>query len=99
MAGPGLSRCAAATEAAIRRPSAVYSTPTTKTPDNKDKEPGVPPHCTPFPDDGWVQVTRGEAVVGLFAYRGGGDVLFVANHNAFAPQRMVVQGTCLALSF
>ena len=75
----------------LGRPTAVYSTPTTKTPDNKDKEPGVPPHCTPFPDDGWVQVTRGEAVVGLFAYRGGADALFVANHNAFAPQRMVVQ--------
>jgi len=75
----------------IGRPTAVYSTPTTKTADDKDKEAGVPPHCTPFPGDCWLQVTRGEAVVGLFAYLGGEDALFVANHNAFAPQRMALQ--------
>lgn len=74
----------------IGRPEAVYSTPTTKWHDNKDKETDVPFRLTPVPDDYWLQVRAGEAVVGIFKYPGGEDAVYVANHNAFAPQQMAL---------
>jgi len=74
----------------IGRPTAVYSTPTVKSHENKDKEKNVPHGLKPFPKDCWFQVKNGEAVVGLFKYPGGEDAIYVANHNAFAPQEMVV---------
>ncbi|MFW6161815.1 MAG: hypothetical protein ACODAJ_03545 [Planctomycetota bacterium] len=74
----------------IGRPLAVYSTPTSRTPDNRDKEPGIPQHLTPFPADHWLQVKQGEAVVGFFRHADGSDTVYVANHNAFAWQGMVL---------
>jgi len=50
----------------------------------------VPWRLTPFPEDHWLQVVGGEAVCGFFKYPGGEDAIYVANHNAFAPQEMVV---------
>ena len=38
-----------------------------------------------------MQVTSGEALVGLFKYNDGTDALFVANQNAFMPQKMTLQ--------
>lgn len=75
----------------IGRPEAVYSTPTAKWHDNKDKEKDVPFRLTPFPEDFWFQVPAGEAVVGFFKYPGGDDAIYVANHNAYAAQNMVVK--------
>jgi len=81
----------------IGMPKAVYSTPTTKWHDNKDKETDVPFRLPPFPEDFWFRVRSGEAVVGFFKYPGGEDAIYVANHNAFAPQNMAIalhgQGT------
>ena len=77
--------------AAIDKPQAVYSTPTTRTMDDKEKQSDVPRPLTPFPDDCWVKVVCGEAIVGLFKYDEGYDALYVANHNAFRPQSMTIQ--------
>lgn len=73
----------------IGHPSAYYSTPVTRTHANKPVDPAaVPRSCAGFPVDCWVQVTSGEALVGLFQYPDGTDALFVANQNAFVPQKM-----------
>lgn len=77
--------------AKIGRPVAVYSTPTARTPDNKDKKPGVDKPLKAFPTDHWLQVKQGEAVVGFFAHQDGGDAVYFANHNAFAWQGVVVE--------
>jgi len=51
----------------IGRPAAYYSTPVTKTHDNKPvATPAVPRWFKGCPADGWVRVTSGEAMVGLF---------------------------------
>lgn len=83
--------------AKIGRPTDVFSTPTTKTHDNKDrdeadrkKEP-VPWGLPAIPNDFWFQVKEGEAVAGFFRYENGDDAVFIANHNAFAKQDMVIQ--------
>jgi hypothetical protein len=72
-------------------PMAVYSTPITKT--AKDRPTGsdtpvVPPEFTPVPEDHWVSVTRGEAIMGVFQDDQGRDVLLLANHNCYQPQSM-----------
>jgi len=74
----------------IGMPKAVYSTPTTKTHENKDKEKDVPWRLPAFPEDHWMQVRSGEAVCGFFAYPDGSEAVYVANHNAFAAQSMAV---------
>ena len=74
----------------IGRPVAVYSTPTTKSESNKPKPPGQPWRLPAFPPDHWLQVKQGQAVLGFFKYPGGDDAIYVANHNAFAPQPMVL---------
>lgn len=77
----------------IGRPLEVYSTPTAKAPDNKDnkdKEKGIPAGV-PFPEDFWMQVRSGEALVGHFRYDDGRDALYVANHNAVVGEKMVVE--------
>lgn len=43
-----------------------------------------------FPKNHWLQVRRGEAILGFFRYGNGDDAVHVANHNAFAPQEMVL---------
>ena len=70
---------------------AVYSTPTTKTPANQDKEKGVPASLEGIPDHFRIQVRSGEAILGIFKYENGGDAVFIANHNAFLGQRMIIQ--------
>ena len=75
----------------IGKPLAVYSTPTSRTPDNRDKPPGVPRPLQPFPEDHWLAVKQGEAVAGFFEHPDGSDAVYFANHNAFAWQGMVVE--------
>ncbi len=72
----------------IGRPDEVFSTPTTKWHDGKDKPADLPFQLKGFPKDFWFQVRGGEAVIGFFKYPDGADAVFVANHNAYAPQKM-----------
>jgi len=67
-------------------PNAVYSTPTLRTPDNKDKAPGLPAHTTAFPKDFWLTVKQGEVLCGFFKLKDGSEVVCLANHNALAWQ-------------
>lgn len=80
---------------AIGRPAEVFSTPTTKWQDGKDRPAEPAPKDTlppwglkPFPADWWFQISGGEALAGFFSYPDGGDAVYVANHNAYAPQKM-----------
>ena len=74
--------------AELGKPLAVYSTETTRTMDDRPKDRDVPRPLPGFPEKHWAQVESGEAMVGFFQHGDGGDMLFVANHNAFAPQKM-----------
>jgi hypothetical protein len=75
----------------IGRPSVVYSTPTVKSESNKDKKKDQPWNLPPFPEKHWLQVGKGEAVLGFFRYGDGDDAVYIANHNAYAPQDMVLK--------
>jgi len=74
----------------IGRPTAVYSTPTVKSESNKDKKKDVPWRLPPFPKEHWLQVRKGEALLGFFKYPSGDDAVYIANHNAYAPQEMTL---------
>ncbi len=50
-------------------PNAVYSTPTKRTPDNKDKATGLPADTMAFPEDHWLKVKQGEVIGGFFRSR------------------------------
>ena len=76
----------------IGRPMTVYSTPTAKTSGNANKEPGIPVG-TAIPEDFWLQVRNGEALLGHFKYPDGADVFYIANHNLAVPQKMQLELT------
>ena len=76
--------------AELGKPIAVYSTPMTRTMDDKERAKDVPRPLTAFPDDHWATVASGEAFVGVFKYDSGADALYVANHNALRAQKMVI---------
>lgn len=72
-------------------PTAVYSTPVTRTAKDRpieDAIPIVPPEFKPVPKDYWVNIDRGEVIMGVFRDGKGRDVLFLANHNAYQKQAM-----------
>lgn len=76
----------------IGHPYGVYSTPVARTPDNRAiEEPTIPRHLVGFPEDHWLQIGQGEAVVGFFEYPDGGEAVYFANHNAYAWQGIVFQ--------
>jgi len=75
----------------IGRPIEVYTTPTVKTEKNEDKAKGNPAGILGIPEDFWMQVKNGEALVGHFKYDDQHDALYVANHNAFVGQKMVLE--------
>jgi|GEM_PF-1381228 len=76
----------------IGLPTHIFSTPTTKTHDNKPlPNPAIPRWFKPIPQDFWTQVTGGEAMLGFFDYKDGKKAIYVANHNAFAPQEMTLK--------
>ncbi|MCE9555106.1 MAG: hypothetical protein K8T91_17285 [Planctomycetes bacterium] len=75
----------------IDRPQAVYSTPTTRTWDDREKPRDVPRPLTPFPATCWAQVIGGEVLVGFFKYDSGFDAVFVANHSARQPQKVTME--------
>jgi len=68
----------------------VYSTPTTRNANNSPKKAGIPANTTGFPAHHWLQVTGGEVLCGFFKLADGSDVVYVANHNAFARQEVVM---------
>jgi len=68
----------------------VYSTPTRRTADNRDKPLDVPEKLTPFPEDHWLKVKQGEVVCGFFKLPDKSQVVYVANHNAYAWQGVVM---------
>lgn len=76
--------------AAIDMPRRVFSTATTRTSDDRPKDPGLPATFAAFPDDSWLRVEAGEVLVGVFGYDEGWDALFVANHSAIRPQKVTL---------
>ncbi len=75
----------------LGHPVAVYSTPTTRTLKDRDKgkdDPPIPSPLQAVPRDHWLQVKHGEAVIGFFHDHQKRNVLFVANHNTYAGQKM-----------
>ena len=75
----------------IGLPTAIYSTPTTKTAKDRptgQPEPTVPGGITPIPNDHWAQVTNGEAIMSMFTYPEKRDAIYLANHNCYQPQEM-----------
>jgi len=71
-------------------PYGVYSTPTRRTAQNQDKAPGIPKHCHPFPDDARLTIKQGEVLCGFFKLPDKSDVVYAANHNAWAWQGVVM---------
>lgn len=69
---------------------AVYSTQTKRTPDNKDQPLKLPSSTTAFPKDHWLQVDQGEVLCGFFKLKNKADIVYVANHNAYARQDAVL---------
>ena len=78
----------------IGLPTAVYSTPITRTAKDDPTDsaaPAVPPEFDPIPQGHWVMLAQGEAIVGVFRDDAGRDVLFLANHNCYQPQSIVLK--------
>lgn len=70
---------------------AYYSTPVTRNHANQPlPAPVIPRWFQPFPPDHWARVVTGEAMMGFFQYPDGTDAFYLANHNAFAPQKMTL---------
>jgi len=73
----------------VGNPIAVYSTMITKNQSNQAlPKPAMPPGLggNAFPKGFWIQPAGGEFVMGVFKDDKDRDAVFVANHNAFAPQ-------------
>jgi hypothetical protein len=75
----------------LGNPLEVYSTARTKDMNNAALPAGqagkAPAGFKPFPEDFRIQPAAGEFIMGLFS-DGKDDVIYVANHNAFAPQNV-----------
>ncbi len=76
----------------IEIPSAVYSTPITKTERNDPitGDPIVPGGLTPVPVDGWFKIQSGEVLVSESLDGSGRSVLIFACHNPYENQKVVV---------
>jgi len=89
--------------AKIDLPEAIYSTPWTKDQgdkpvEQKDGKPAMPPALenNTFPSDFWLQPVSGEFVMGVSKYNyTDKDVVFIANHNAYAAQDVKIKLTKL----
>jgi hypothetical protein len=86
--------------AALGNPVAVYSTEVTRTMNNDplpgDKKSAMPPGLerAAFPADFWAAPAGGEFVCGVFKHpadKDAPDRLFVANHNPYAAQDVVLK--------
>ena len=87
--------------ARIGLPTAIYSTPWTKDWNDRPVElpadkPAMPPGLekNPFPADFWIQPTSGEFIMTVSKYHDTDrDVVFLANHNAYAAQHVTLKLT------
>jgi hypothetical protein len=83
--------------AKLGNPGAVYSTTITRTLNNEplagDAKEAMPPGLekNAFPKDFWLQPAGGEFVLGVFKDDQKRDAVFVANHNAYATQKVVLK--------
>jgi hypothetical protein len=86
--------------ARLGNPTAIYSTPVTRTANN-DPLPGEAKSSLPpgleknaFPTDFWVQPAGGEWLVGVYEGEGDPPALYLANHNAYVAQeaRLKIKG-------
>lgn len=81
----------------IGLPTAIYSTPITKTNENKPlaggktemMPSGLEKHA--FPSDFWIQPQGGEILMGVFKDDQKRDAIFIANHNSQAPQSVALK--------
>ncbi len=87
--------------AKIGLPTAIYSTSWTKDWNDRpvtptDGKPAMPPGLekNAFPADFWIQPAGGEFVMGVSKYNDTErDVVFIANHNAYAEQKVTLKLT------
>jgi len=85
--------------AKIGLPTAIYSTSWTCDWNNRPVQPAEGQKAMPpgldknaFPADFWIQPLKGEFVMGVSKYNNtSSDVLFVANHNAYAEQNVTLK--------
>lgn len=83
--------------AKLGMPTHLYSTPVTKTMNDKPVEAGkkdVMPRGLEnhgFAKDFWLQPAEGEFVLGAFNDAAKRDFVFLANHNAYAPQQAALK--------
>jgi hypothetical protein len=83
--------------AKLGNPSAVYSTPITRTLNNEPLPDGrneaLPPGLgnNAFPKDFWIQPAGGEFLLGVFQDDRKRDLIFLANHNAYAAQDVALR--------
>ena len=70
---------------------AVYSTPTRRSAANQQKEVKIPDKTTAFPKNHWLKIKQGEVLCGFFKPPGKSDVVWIANHNAYAWQGVVME--------
>jgi hypothetical protein len=75
----------------IGRPVKILSTPTTARDIKRTKDDPDIPIGVPIPPDYPIQVKAGEVLLGHFRYPDGTDALYMANHQYFAPQDMVIE--------
>ncbi len=76
----------------LGNPLDVYSTPITVTAKNEptNAAPAIPAGLTAIPNHHWLQITTGEALVGLFKDPESRDIAVLANHNPYKPQTLTL---------
>jgi len=77
----------------LGNPLAIHSTKITRTLANEEMpQPALPPGLDgrEFPEGFWLKPAGGEFVAGIFAYPSAKHAVFVANHNAYAKQDVVL---------
>jgi hypothetical protein len=82
--------------ARIGNPIALFSTKSSRTPNDgpwPDGKPNFPQGLAGngFPKSFWIQPAGGEFLMGVFKDATKRDFIFVANHNAYAPQKVVLK--------
>jgi len=78
---------------AIGNPTAVYSTPVTKTAKDEavDGAPAVPGGLAAIPADHPFRIAHGEVLLGVFKDPKGREVIALASHNAYQPQDVRIE--------
>lgn len=80
----------------LGNPQAVFSTPTSKTLKDREKEasePAIPTPLQGIPSNHWLQVKSGEALIGCFEDDQKRRVVVIANHNTYASQKITLSAS------